>query len=118
MYEARHISVSIKRPWREVYDFARRVENLPQWASGLDDSIGKLRIRFAPENVFGVLDHDVTIVDSGATFYNPMRVTANGDGSEVSFTLFKLEGMSASQFAADAETIAKDLAKLKQLLES
>lgn len=129
MREVRHISISIDRPPREVYEFASRPENLPRWASGLGGSIrrvgdewiadgpmGRMRIEFVGANGLGVLDHEVTL-ESGARFYNPMRVVANGEGSEVVFTLFRTSDMSAEKFAADARWVAKDLGKLKAVLE-
>ncbi len=124
-----HISVSILCPPDRAYTFASDPANLPKWASGLSGTIqhvngewfaespmGKIRISFAPVNDFGVLDHDVTL-DSGKTFYNPMRVVANGDGCEVIFTLYRLPGVSDEAFSQDAATIKKDLEKLKSLLE-
>jgi hypothetical protein len=39
--EARTITMSIRRPWREVYDFAQRPENFPRWASGAAKSLRK-----------------------------------------------------------------------------
>jgi uncharacterized membrane protein len=125
-----HVSVSIDRPPAEVYAFASDPANLPQWANGLSNSIeqvngawvaesplGKVSIRFAARNAFGVLDHDVTL-KSGVTVHNPMRVVANGDGSEVVFTLFRLPGVGEDAFAADAAAVEKDLATLKRLLEA
>ena len=47
-----------------------------------------------------------------------MRIVANGTGCEVTFTLFRQPGMSAEQFAADAEWVSRDLAALKALLEA
>lgn len=32
---AKHISVSINRPAKEVYYYASNPENLPEWAAGL-----------------------------------------------------------------------------------
>jgi hypothetical protein len=129
MHATKHISVSIHRPPNEVNEFASNPNNLPRWASGLSGSIrktgeewiadspmGKVKIRFTDQNRFGVLDHEVTL-ESGVSFYNPMRVIPNGSGSEVIFTLFKTPGMSDEKFTADAEWVAKDLRKLKALLE-
>ena len=113
--KSQHISVAINRPAAEVYEFASNYENLPKWATGLEDFKGK--IKFAEKNKFGVLDHDVTL-PSGEVFYNPMRVFPNGDGSEVVFTLFRQPGMSDEAVAKDAGTIRKDLEKLKALLEN
>jgi uncharacterized protein YndB with AHSA1/START domain len=126
---SRHVSVSIDRPPDAVYRFVREPANLPAWAKGLGGSIanvggewvaespmGKVRIRFAPPNAFGVLDHEV-VLESGATFLNPMRVVANGSGSEVVFTLFRQAGMTEGQLEADAAAVEADLRALKRLLE-
>ena len=127
--EVRHVSVSIARPPAEVYAFAAEPLNLPRWARGLSGSIqevngewvadspmGRVRIRFAPPNAFGVLDHDV-VLESGESFHNPMRVVANGEGSEVVFTLYRRPGMTAEELEGDARTIGEDLRTLKRLLE-
>ena len=68
-------------------------------------------------NDYGVLDHDVTL-PSGEIIYNPMRVTKDGSGSEVVFTLRRLPGMSDEDFERDAKAVAADLARLKQVLET
>src|SRR5687767_10047065 len=96
-YPAQHISVAINRPMAEVYAFACELSNLPKWASGLTPD---LKITFAPKNPFGVLDHDVTL-PTGETFYNPMRVVPNVDGSEITFILFRTPAMTQEQFEAD-----------------
>jgi hypothetical protein len=124
-----HISVSINRPPNEVYTFVANPENLPKWATGLSGSIkkvhgewiadapmGKVKIKFAEENKFGILDHEVAL-ESGVTIYNPMRVIANGKGSEIFFTLIRQPEMSGEKFAQDARWVEKDLRKLKELLE-
>jgi hypothetical protein len=126
----RHISVSVERPPAEVYLFAAEPENLPRWAKGLSGSIekvggewiasspmGKVRVRFVERNALGVLDHDV-LLESGTSVHNPMRVVANGDGSEVIFTLFRRSGMTDDEFAADAQAVERDLSALKSLLEA
>jgi hypothetical protein len=126
---AKHISVSIERRAAEVYEFASNPENLPQWAGGLGGSIkkvddewiaeapmGTVKVKFAEQNKFGILDHNVTL-SSGAKFYNPMRFFPNNDGSEVIFTLYRQAGMSDQKFADDAGSVERDLNKLKTLLE-
>jgi hypothetical protein len=129
LLEVRHISVSINRPTRDVYDFASDPQNLPRWASGLAGSIaragdewiadapmGKVRIRFTPRNELGVLDHDVTM-PSGVTIHNPMRVLPNGRGSEVVFSIFHRPDTSDAKFAEDAKWVEKDLRTLASILE-
>ena len=54
---------------------------------------------------------------SGVRVYNPMRVFANNDGSELVFTVYRHPGTSDEAFAKDAQTVKKDLQKLKTLLE-
>ncbi|MDX3925301.1 MAG: SRPBCC family protein [Shinella sp.] len=128
--QARIVHTGIERPWKEVYAFASKPENMPLWASGLASGltrdgedwigdggpVGKVRIRFTPPNDHGVLDHTVTM-DSGLVVENALRVVPNGDGAEVMFTLLRLEGMDDAAFEADAAHVKKDLATLKALLE-
>ena len=78
---------------------------------------GAIRVRFAPRNENGVLDHHVTLAN-GIEVYVPMRVVANGSGSEVIFTLFSTPGMSDGDLARDIAWVTKDLGTLKTLLES
>ncbi|MGZ3787510.1 MAG: SRPBCC family protein [Bacteriovorax sp.] len=125
----KNISVSIHTPAFEVYDFVIDPQNLPQWASGLggavqqingewmaDSPLGAIKIRFAPRNGLGVLDHIVTL-PSGEEVVNPMRVVANDFGSLVIFTLFQRPEMTEEQFDEDAEWVRKDLERLKSLME-
>ncbi len=126
---SRIIHTTIHREWQAVYDFASRPENMPLWASGLatglaregadwiaTGGLGTVRVSFAPPNAFGVIDHTVT-EPSGRQFYNALRVTRNGDGCEVMFTLLRMHGVTDAQFAADAAHVARDLATLKALME-
>lgn len=130
MQEVQHISIAINRSPAEVYAFASDPRNLPSWAAGLARSevrqegdawiaeapFGKVRVKFAPENTFGVLDHDVTL-ESGVTVHNPMRVVANGEGSEFVFTLLRRPEMTDAQFTQDRAAVEQDLKTLKALLE-
>ncbi len=126
---AQTITYSINRRAPEVYHFASNPENLPQWIKSfclsvpksendwqMETPTGWIGIRFVPNNEFGVLDHTVTLPD-GQSILNPMRVVANGHGSEVMFTLFQLPGMSDEQFAKDASMVEADLLTLKTVLE-
>jgi Polyketide cyclase / dehydrase and lipid transport len=130
MHDVQHVSVYIARRPAEVYEFASDPRNLPRWAAGLarsevrkdgdewiaDAPFGKVRVRFAPPNSFGVLDHDVTL-ESGVTIHNLMRVVPNGEGSEFTFTLIRRPGVSGAEFAKDKAAVEKDLQTLKQVLE-
>jgi hypothetical protein len=127
--ESRHISMHIDRPAREVYDYASNPANLPDWAPGLANSaervdgqwivespMGLVVVVFAARNEFGVLDHDVTL-PSGETIYNPMRVTVDGTGCEVVFTVRRQPGMSDEDFERDANAVSADLSRLKRVIE-
>ncbi|MFK0163143.1 SRPBCC family protein [Rhizobium sp. NPDC090279] len=126
---AKIMHITIDRSWKDVYDYAGRPENMPLWASGLasgltrdgdewvaEGTLGSARVRFAPPNDFGVIDHWVTL-KSGLQVYNALRVVPNGDGCEVMFTVLQLPGMDDRQFAADAAHVMRDLKTLKELLE-
>ncbi|GAA6129764.1 SRPBCC family protein [Halopseudomonas sabulinigri] len=126
-----HLSIAIACPPEQVYAYAADPRNLPRWAAGLASSeilqdgedwiaqapFGRVRIRFAARNTFGVLDHAVEL-ESGQIFHNPMRVVANGDGSEFVLTLLRQPEMTDAEFAADRQAIEADLKRLKQLLEA
>jgi hypothetical protein len=127
---ARIIHTSIARDWREVYAFMADHEKMPLWASGLSSGLtrdgdewiapgplGNARVRFVPDNDYGVVDHLVTL-EGGQTVHNALRVVPNGDGAEVMFTLLRQPGMSDAQFADDAAWVEKDLAALKSILEA
>jgi hypothetical protein len=46
-----------------------------------------------------------------------MRVTVDGDGCEIVFTLRRQPGMSDADFDRDAKAVLADLTTLKRLLE-
>lgn len=130
MMTARTVSVSISASPRQVYEFAADPANLPKWAPGFVKSIasrdgqwvaqttlGEVTFVFAERNVLGVLDHGVTL-PSGESFFNPMRVVANGQGSEVLFTLFRHPPMTEAEFERDAAVVLGDLEKLKAVIEA
>jgi hypothetical protein len=130
MTETRHVNQRINRPADEIYTYVSNPENLPEWAPGLGSAVeqvdgrwfvetgmGRVELTFAPANHFGVLDHDVTL-PSGEVVYNPMRVIANGNVSDIVFTLRRRSDVSDADFEADASAVAADLARLKGILES
>ena len=127
-YRSRHVSVSIKSSPDRVYEFVSNPSNLPKWAAGLSGSIeeiegdliaespmGRVKIKFASDNTFGILDHYV-MLPSGEIIYNPMRVFQNENGSELVFTLYQRPGMSDQNFRHDEELVASDLQRLKSLI--
>lgn len=127
--QTRHLSVRIERPADDVYAYASDPANLPHWAAGLGTVVqvdgrwyvetgtsSRFAVEFAPRNDFGVLDHWVTQPD-GHVVYVPMRVIADGDHSDVVFTLRRETGVSDADFDRDAGLVDADLARLKQVLE-
>ena len=128
--KSRTVSVFIRRPPADVYDFVSEARNLPRWATAfvrsvrpengawiIDTPLGEMGLRFVERNTLGVLDHLVTLA-SGDVSLNPMRVLPNGEGSEVIFTLFQASDMSDLQFVEDVASVEGDLRTLKQVLES
>ncbi len=127
--EARLISIGVECGWERANDFLSQPANFALWANGLAETlrqegerwiaqtpVGEATVRFTPRNEFGVLDHWIDFAD-GSTVYVPLRVTANGEGCEVTLTLFRLPGMSEEKFREDAEWVERDLARLKRVLE-
>ena len=127
--ETRQLSVSIRQDARKAYDLLWQPESFPRWASGLAGSLRKVgpewqaetpegpaTVRFSEHNPFGVLDHWVRLA-SGAEIYIPLRLIRNGDGCELTLTLFRRPGITDQQFAADADWVRRDLLAAKKLLE-
>ena len=132
MLESQIVSVSIKRPWNEVYEAIWFPASFPRWASGLSRSSivqqpdgtwlaegpsGRVAIRFTEHNPYGVMDHYV-LTEAGMEVYVPMRVIANMDGADVALTLFRQPGMSERQFLHDIDWVRRDLATLQALIEN
>jgi hypothetical protein len=130
MPQTQTIGIFIDRPYQQVSAFLAEPRNFPRWASGLamgleltaegwvgDAPQGRVKIRFSPPNAFGVADHWVSL-PTGEEVYVPLRALTHGAGTEVILTLFALPSMSDDDFAGDAATVMRDLASLKNLLES
>ncbi|QNP71311.1 SRPBCC family protein [Streptomyces roseirectus] len=130
--ETLHLTVRIARPAAFVYRYTAEPTHLPAWAHGLGDTVeqvdgawvahsgllGRVTVTFTPENDLGVLDHYVTF-PTGETVHNPIRVIPYGDDRcELVFTLRRPPGTTDAEFAKDAETVAADLARLRDLLEN
>ncbi len=125
--EARTLTISIDAPVQRVYAFVRDAEHLPRWVAFckavrregdgwiLTTDGGSMTLRFVDDNTLGVLDHVVSTTD--AEVHVPMRVVANGSGSEVLFTVFRAPAMTDEQLAADVALVERDLRSLKRLLE-
>lgn len=127
----RHISVGIERPPARVGAYLAEPANFAFWATGLGSTLrpvdqgewlaegpsGPMRIRFSEANSYGVADH-VLLLPGGGEIVAPLRVLANGDGSEVVFSLFRRPAMDEAEFERDAEWVRNDLLRLKEVLEA
>jgi hypothetical protein len=129
MNAALTLSVSIEQPPVAVYGFIAEPGNLPKWSLFIlsselrDDGVwrietqsGPAEVRFAARNNFGVVDHWVRL-NPETEVYVPLRVVANGNGSEVLFTVFRQPEMTDAAYEADIELVRKDLLSLKAVLE-
>ena len=125
----RHLSISIDVPFERAYRYAREHEHFMEWAAGLANSLhksehgwvadtpeGEAEVLFSPPNDYGVLDHRVQLRGKAAIDI-PLRMIANGDGTEVLFTLFRQPDMDDAAFERDASLVQADLAALKLVLE-
>jgi len=89
---SKHVSSAYPSPATRARSMtlSRTRPNLPRWASGIGTSIanvnggwiaqtpqGPVKVRFAPRNDLGVLDHYVTL-PTGVKIYIPLRVIPNG----------------------------------------
>jgi hypothetical protein len=127
-YPVKNISISINKSAVEVYRFTSNPENFPKWIDFIKSmtnqgefwvgktDIGDIKIKFAPANDFGIVDHQVTLTD-GTTVNNPMRAIANNKGCEFTFTLFWMPNRTEKEFNEDAKAVTRDLQKLKEILE-
>lgn len=129
LLDGRVVRVGIARPWRQVYALARDIERWPCWAAGLargvrpdgedwiaDSPMGEVRVRMAPDNPYGVLDHDVTLPD-GTFVRNVFRVSPNGEGCDAVFVVHRAGGADEAAFARDAAQVEADLLALGGLAE-
>jgi hypothetical protein len=130
---SRVVTQCVACDWRQAYAVAADPARLPDWASGLAKSAlvshgdhwtvrtsesGDARMRFAPRNDFGVLDHWVA-PEGVPEVYLPFRVIEVGPGAcELQFTLLRQPHMDDAAFERDAGWIARDLQALKRLLEA
>lgn len=126
----RTASIRIGRPMAQVYAYLADPANMAEWASGLASSLeqvegrwigktpaGRATIRFSPRNEFGIADHWVS-VDGSPEIHVPLRVIGHDGGAEVLLTLLRQPDMDDDAFTRDAEWMARDLVKLKEVLES
>jgi hypothetical protein len=125
------ITVSIRRPFAEVYEFVADPMNMTRWASIPDTGMeslggndwmvelpsGRTVIRFSPRNPFGVLDYQIFQPGEEPTFTIPVRLIRNREGTDFQLVVFRREGMTDAEFRSEIEWTESDLQRLKTLLE-
>lgn len=129
--EVRVVTAVVAVPSTFAYEATRQVELLPKWASGLaadvqrkegawyaDSPMGQVRLEMAEPNTLGVLDHEVTLPD-GAKVHNAFRVSpVDEHHCAFTFLVIKQPDQTTEAFRADVLHVERDLAALKELLES
>ena len=134
LLRSRTLNVSINCKPKTIYEFVLNLENFPIWARMACHSIkllngewiaetpqGQAKVRIMERNNLGILDHYVRLLSSpniDEEVFVPMRVVQNGDGSEVVFTVYQLEGMSEEKYAEDLRMVEQDLQNLKSIVEN
>lgn len=125
------ITISIRRPLAEVYEFLADPMNVTRWASIPETTIepvggtdwlvelpsGRTVIRFSPRNAFGILDYQIFQPGQEPTFTIPVRLIRNRDGTDFQLVVFRREGMTDAEFRSEIEWTESDLQRLKTLLE-
>lgn len=129
MLSSHTLSVAIPRNWVDLYETIWRPEFFHKWAFGLTKTplvqegnvwrgtgaLGTVKVRFTEHNPFCIMDH---YVDSGLSkeMCVPMRIVANGTGSQVLVTVFRQPLLSDERFAQELEVVQQDLDRLHTLL--
>lgn len=125
-------SYRIDRPLEEVYAFLQGPRNFAKWAFAGDAAMRRLRggewavetsvgpriIRFAEPNALGVLTYYSRLGPDLPAHPIPMRVAANGAGTELTYVFLKRPEYSDDEWASLIEWVKADLEALKSLLEA
>jgi hypothetical protein len=125
-------SYRIERPAGEVYAFLQGPQNFDKWAFAgdaemrrigggewaVETSVGPRIIRFAEPNMLGVLTYYSRLGPGLPAHPIPMRVAANGEGTELSYVFLKRPELADDEWASLIEWVKADLEALKSLLET
>lgn len=131
MYNSRTVAIAIDRPVDDVFEFLIEPTNFAKWAFVgyaqmrhlrdrdwvVETSVGQRILRFPARNAYGILDHYALLSDGAEPHPIPMRVVANGDGTELIYTFYQRPGMSEVEWTSLIEWVSTDLMTLKSLLE-
>ena len=126
------VTVSIARPFAEVYRFCADPVNFGRWnllPDGVMEALGgneylvdlpqgRRVMRFMPHNDFGVLDYQVYERGESAGPTRPLRLIPNEAGTDLQMTWFQQPGVSDEQFHSEVEWVRADLHRFKAYLET
>jgi hypothetical protein len=126
------VTVSIARPYAEVYGFCADPVNFGRWnllPDGLMEALGgneylvdlpqgRRVMRFMPRNDFGVLDYQVYERGESVGPTRPLRLIPNEAGADLQMTWFQRPGVPDEQFRSEVEWVRADLIRLKAFLET
>ena len=132
MFNSHTLVFQIERPLDDVYEFLLEPTNFGKWVFAgdaqmrhlvgrewaVETSVGPRIIRFAERNSYGVLDYFSKVTPDSPWHPIPMRVVANGEGTELIYTSFQRPGMSEVEWKSVIEWVNADLLALKSLLEA
>lgn len=132
VFDAKAISVGIARPMQQVYDYLSEPANFASWAFvddarmvslgqgewGVETTVGRRIIKFAPRNDFGILTYQARLSLEDAPHLVPMRVLANGEGTELVYVFLRRPGSSKEAFASLIDWVTADVLVLKSILEA
>ncbi|MGW7382777.1 hypothetical protein [Streptomyces sp. NPDC054794] len=124
-------TVSIDRPFADVYAFLADPANWSKWAVvnirsieptadpdwwQMSTPVGPARLRMHADAELGILDHDYA--DDTASWRVPARVVPNGDGAEFMMTFYQPPTFGREFFVQQVDLVDTELATLKKILES
>lgn len=122
--------VVISSPAREVFAYVADPENLPEWATGFAQAVGRegdrwvvttpagdvgLRVEADPD--LGVVDYVMELAP-GAEVTAPTRILPHGDNTVYVFTQLQAPEMPDEVFDRQIEELRRELPQLRHLLEA
>ncbi len=107
------LTASLQRDPQAAFEWISDPANLPAWAAMVGSPGGPLRVRFIREDRARVVDILVQ-VSEGVELTHAIRLVANGEGSEIVWTLVKPEGLSDSAFQDQLRWAANALNVLRK----
>jgi hypothetical protein len=132
MLNSEVVTVSIERPFAEVYDFCIDPLNFGRWNALpgstmeplggneylVDLPQGQRVMRFMQPNAFGILDYQVFESGQADGPVRPIRLVPNENGTDLQLTWFQRADVSDEQFRSEVEWLRSDLMRLKTFLEA